>query len=484
MKLGTKIALVVSLAFALVMAVATSALIADELDFVEEEMDVHGRLLGRVVASAAGETLVERGESEARELVREIDRHEQRIAIRWINLKKDRFPAVDLGVLDRLRRAEIVGRVSPESDDTLYTWVPIESRSGVEHVIQIAESLDVRNAHVGSLVVRIIAGALLGLALGAVIAYILGRRLIDRPIGSLMQVARRIGRGEFSRRADEVRGGELGALAREMNEMAANLERAREAGERQEATRKQLEAQLQHADRLATLGQLASGVAHEVGTPLQAITIRAELIAQKAGHIEGTRESVEAIKRQSQRVATIVRNLLRFARKQTPNRAARELGEIARKAISLVETARAPGSIEISARFDPDLPPVDVDEEQIEQVVINLVLNGIQAMPGGGRLTVGVEPGTAQPPADVEAPAEQYLCLYVEDEGGGIPEDVRSHLFEPFFTTKGVDEGTGLGLSIVYGIVREHTGWIDVETEVDRGSRFSVYLPVADEELR
>lgn len=159
---------------------------------------------------------------------------------------------------------------------------------------------------------------------------------------------------------------------------------------------------------------------------------------------------------------------------------AHDLREIAASALSLVESTRTTRSpVQIVADLPPGLPLTTVDAEQIEQVIANIVLNAIQAMPAGGILKIGLQSTRAAPPAHVQERSPLYLRLHVEDEGAGIPDDVLPHLFDPFFTTKGVDEGTGLGLSISYGIVREHHGWIEVETWLGKGSRFSVYLPAS-----
>lgn len=476
-KLATKIAAAISLVFALVLGSAAVAISLDELDFLEEEMDLHGRLLGHVVATAVAETVRARGEVAARDLVREIDEREHRVRIQWIDLERSpQRSALTAGALEQLRRGEVVGRLSPVDEDILYTYVPVTASDGHLDVIELAESLEARNAHVQSLLQRVIGGAVLGVVLSGVIAFFLGRRVVGRAVADLIAVARDVGAGNFARRADDDRSDELGVLAREMNEMARNLESAREREREQEKVRRAMEAQLHHADRLATVGQLASGVAHEIGTPLQAITIRADIIAKKASDLEDVPAYTAAIKKHSERVATLVRNLLRFARKQEPRRTRCDLGELVTRAVSLVETVKTESPVEIVRRTE-DEAIADVDGEQIAQVVVNLVINALQSMPRGGRITVGVEPASATPPADVEQPAEEYWCLYVEDQGTGIPDEVLPHLFDPFFTTKKAGDGTGLGLSICYGIVRDHGGWIEVQTRHGEGTRFSVYLP-------
>ena len=124
--------------------------------------------------------------------------------------------------------------------------------------------------------------------------------------------------------------------------------------------------------------------------------------------------------------------------------------------------------------------PARVDQNQMQQALTNIVVNGIQAMPNGGRLRVGIGRQLARPPSGHPGPEGEYLCVSFEDEGEGIPADDLPHLFEPFFTTKKVGEGTGLGLALAHDIVRDHGGWIDVESEIGKGSRFSVLLPPAE----
>jgi signal transduction histidine kinase len=140
-------------------------------------------------------------------------------------------------------------------------------------------------------------------------------------------------------------------------------------------------------------------------------------------------------------------------------------------------TARKQGvTLDLVVQGDP--PPVPVDESQMEQVLTNLVLNGIQAMPRGGRLEVGLRLESARSLSLNGDPEKQYLAIGVRDDGKGIPEEDRKRIFDPFFTTKEVGQGTGLGLSIAHGIVEEHGGWIRVQSEAGKGSCFTIYLPV------
>lgn len=484
MNLATKLALAISAVFALVLMLSSALIATDEIEFVDDQVARHGRLLGRVVASMVEQTWEDHGEDEAREILREIDQHEHQIIVRWVSLDTNdtdpiEDPRVDALTRTRLRNGDVVSVIGGARDDTLYTYAPLDLER-YDRAVEIGASLDSRNAHVQGLQLLLLGVGLLGFGTSTLTAYLLGRRYVTRPVDQLVAMARRVGQGDFSSPAPEVAKDELGMLAHEMNEMSADLARAEEHASELDQARRRAQQQLEHAERLATVGQLAAGVAHEIGTPLQAISLRAHLIAARAGHIEGVEDFTSAIEVQSQHVGEIVRNLLSFARRRPPRAIRRDLREVANDAIALVEAAHPSGRIHIERDLPTDPLLADADAEQIGHVITNLLINGMHAMPKGGRLAVGVRRGVVQPPEEVGAYPAEFGSLWVEDEGTGIPEDVLPHVFEPFFTTKKPGEGTGLGLSIVYGIVREHGGWIDVRTRPHEGTRFTVYLPIIE----
>jgi len=146
--------------------------------------------------------------------------------------------------------------------------------------------------------------------------------------------------------------------------------------------------------------------------------------------------------------------------------------------LNLMESMARKGEVDFALEKGEDPCIAEVDPNQIQQVLSNLIVNGIQAMPSGGKLTVGVRKERVRPPVDHGGAEDEYICLFVQDEGAGIPEEQLPRLFEPFFTTKQVGQGTGLGLSVSRGIVSEHGGWIRVSSQVGRGSCFSIYLPL------
>jgi signal transduction histidine kinase len=245
---------------------------------------------------------------------------------------------------------------------------------------------------------------------------------------------------------------------------------AREIGEflerrQAEAERLLLEAQLRHSDRLATIGKLAAGVAHEINEPLGSILGFAQL-AQKSGDVpETTADDLNKIVAACLQAREIVNKLKLFARQAPIDKARIDFTQVVDEALSLLQTRCANQGIEIVRRVEADPCEILAGQLQLKQVVVNLLLNSIQAMPGGGTLTVmiGRDDGSA--------------FIQVQDTGVGMTEEVVDQIFNPFFTTKDVGEGTGLGLCVVHGIVTAHGGSIDVESAVGKGSIFTVRIP-------
>jgi signal transduction histidine kinase len=235
--------------------------------------------------------------------------------------------------------------------------------------------------------------------------------------------------------------------------------------------------QLRHADRLATVGKLASGVAHELGTPLNVVGARARMIADGETTAEESREYAGIIVGATDRMTVIIRQLLQFARRGGPEKAPRDLRRIAADTIELLRPLAKQARAELRVEPAPPDATANVDSAQIQQVVTNLVMNAIQSMPRGGLVELSMQLERAESPAGVQRPDGSYLCLRVKDEGDGIAPEVLPHIFEPFFTTKDVGAGTGLGLAVSYGIIRDHDGWISVESKVGQGTTFCVFLP-------
>jgi signal transduction histidine kinase len=301
--------------------------------------------------------------------------------------------------------------------------------------------------------------------------------MVGKPLGRLALLARQVGSGDLSARAPEPRGeNEVAVLAREMNGMAEGLEQARRALQEIDAERVSALEQLRHADRLRTVGQLASALAHELGTPLNVISGHARLIEQEVGANDGVRDSTHTIIEQTSRMTSIIRELLGFARKHGPHRAVHELGALAEQAARTLEPLAQRSRVAIQVHTHGPVR-VHADAQHLLQALTNLLTNAMHAMPDGGVVRVETSLDEVVPPTGVHAKPGRYACIAVIDTGTGFDAADLPHLFEPFFTRKSEGEGTGLGLAVVEGIAKEHRGWVTAQSVRGRGSRFQIYLP-------
>ncbi|NIM97874.1 MAG: hypothetical protein GTO24_07275 [candidate division Zixibacteria bacterium] len=244
-------------------------------------------------------------------------------------------------------------------------------------------------------------------------------------------------------------------------EVAIIIER-REA----EVEKSKLQEQLRHADRLATIGQLAAGVAHELNEPLGNALGFAQLAKKCPGLPEQAEQDIEKAIIASLHAREVIKKLMLFARRMPPKKTQVNLNKLVEEGLYFLESRCAKEGIELSRSLAPDLPEITADPGQLTQVLVNLIVNAVQAMPEGGKLTVKTRAG------------EGHVSLLVEDTGVGISDEVIKKLFIPFFTTKDVSQGTGLGLSVVHGIVSSHGGSINVQSKVGRGTSFQVKLPL------
>jgi two-component system NtrC family sensor kinase len=249
----------------------------------------------------------------------------------------------------------------------------------------------------------------------------------------------------------------------------------RDISERKQAEeeRKRLEQQLQLAGRLAAVGELAAGIAHELNNPLAAVQAFAQLLSDKDDLEETVKSDVETIYREAQRATRITAHLLRFARRSRPEKRLASLNEAVEKSLELHAYRMNVNNIEVVTELEPDLPMTMADSDQMHQVFVNIITNAEQAMTeahGRGRLSVKTQK------------AGKMIQITFTDSGPGISEDNLKSIFDPFFTSKDVGKGTGLGLSICYGIVQEHGGYIYAKSKPGEGTTFTVEIPIVSEE--
>jgi signal transduction histidine kinase/ActR/RegA family two-component response regulator len=246
-----------------------------------------------------------------------------------------------------------------------------------------------------------------------------------------------------------------------------------------------LESQLRYSQKMEAVGQLAAGVAHDFNNILTIIHGNASLLQHQLPPDPDSVESVNDIIVAADRAARLVRQLLAFSRKQRLASEVLHLGQVVNDLDEML--IRLLGeTITLKVKTVPNLPPVYADLSMMEQVIMNLSSNARDAMPKGGTMTIGMDVVTITPDEAQKTPEIRpgaYVCLSVADTGCGIAPELLPRIFDPFFSTKGVGQGTGLGLATVYGIIRQHHGWVDVQSTVNQGTTFRIFLPVCDEKL-
>ncbi len=390
-------------------------------------------------------------------------------------------PTVPTDLVIRVTEVTTFSLPNDAGEETMVTYVPLHDAAGTQLEVakpqaywskQLSDSL--RRSAIALLAVSTVTSLVILLG---------GLWMVGKPLDLLVQKVQRIGHGDLSGPVELKRDDELGKLGQAVNEMCEQLEqqRTRIASETQQ--RLAAVEQLRHADRLRTVGRLAAGLAHEIGTPLNVVSGRAELIASGRLSSEDARASALTIKAQTQRITSIVQELLNFARSKTLQRATIDLNQLLAETVNLLRPLADKKQVQVTlAPFESEAP-AEVDSAQLQQVFTNLLVNALQAIDAAGQIDIAIskidpsqiEQGLSL--ADVKQRSDQYWQVSIRDTGQGIAAEIIDNIFEPFFTTKDVGEGTGLGLSIAYGIIREHAGCIIVASEVGVGSTFKVVLP-------
>jgi len=305
------------------------------------------------------------------------------------------------------------------------------------------------------------------------------RRTVVQPLRRLVEGIDAVAKRDLSRVILAERDDEIGSIAGRFNAMTGSLREAREEGERASNARLSLEERLRHAEKLATIGQMAAEIAHELGTPLNVIGGRARALSKKAGDAAEVSKNAAIISDEVARITKIIHQVLDFSRPRGPTLTRVQLRAVVGEALAFVsETARRAG-ITVDLGTTPAPPEVPGDPDQIQQVCLNLITNAIHAMPNGGTLRIATETVVRRKGGLDLAPPAEYVVLTIADTGRGIPAADRDKIFEPFFTTKDAGQGTGLGLAVSHGIVKDHDGWIEVDSPPSGGAVFRVFLPCA-----
>ena len=327
---------------------------------------------------------------------------------------------------------------------------------------------------------------LLGVVVVAAFLSLVVHRLVARPMRRLLAGTKSVGRMDLERPIQVGSTRELAELASSFNQMQSDLRAAQAENERtleglerrvEERSRELQSAreQLVLSDRLASLGRLAASVAHEVNNPISAVlnlsTFLQRILTEQGvppERLPAFRRHLQQISDETARAGRIVTDLLAFARRAAPQRTRTDLAALVRKTLDIVRHRVTLARVDLLTDLAPDLPPVPCDPSQIEQILLNLVINAVEALKDGGRVVVRARSEAAQ----------DRVALEVEDDGPGIPGSVIGHVFDPFFTTKTEGKGVGLGLSVAYGLAEAHGGSLAVASEPGKRTVFTLRLPL------
>jgi len=343
------------------------------------------------------------------------------------------------------------------------------SREG--HGWELSKTIDERRN-------RIIVTTSAQVLLLCVLILIIVRRSFSRPIRDFVERIRELGKGHWEQRVEVSGRDEVSYLAEEFNRMCERLEDtyARLIKEQQEKLL--LERDLRHSEKLASVGQLAAGLAHEIGTPLNIIGGRAEYLLRRERSSEEINENLNIIRSQIDRISGIVRQLLEFSRSREPSLRPVDISSLLTNVRRLLEHKIEEKGVEVELAVSDSLPRIQADPDLLQQVFINLYLNSLHGMDAGGTIKIRAELTSDGDPTSAKERGGDWLRVSFEDSGPGIPAEHIERVFDPFFTTKDIGEGTGLGLSVSYGIVKDHGGEIRVESQPGSCTRFIIHLPV------
>ncbi len=484
MRITLEIMLVFVSLMVLVLGFEGAERLTHERAVAEDDLAREQELLGRALRPSVVDALGEGGVDAARAFLRDAEADEATVALA-LERERDRDEAEHAST--RFRR---------EGEGRVETRVPVASADGRRYALVLTQSLEEVTKAVRGSAARVAITAVAILIGTGIFAVVLGDRLVGRRVRAMVSETRRIAAGESGPRvlaAGGVRRDELGALEQAIVEMSHGLDEARARASSELEARLDADRRWFHGARLAAVGTLAAGVAHELGTPLQVVSGRARMIFEGDGVPEKHRRHAEIIRDQSASMERTVRAMLRLARAEPALDVDVELGEMVQDTLESLHPLASAASCRLRLGASERVV-VRGDPAHLRHLVVNLVQNALQAVQGArtsradaGDVEVRVYAMASEEvsiPRGVRASERAWACIEVRDDGPGIPTPLESRVFDPFFTTKDVGEGTGMGLSVADGIAREHGGWIELVVDRDdgaAGATFRVYLPQREE---
>lgn len=487
MRISTKMTLAIAGAGILLFGGYGVYLMHEERAALFEAVERETRLIGRSVQVSAENALRDHQIEDIDEVIRTLARIEHTVEMivydphgRAILATREPLVAddvADAAAQDAIARQQAATRYDPpRAPRRLVLALPLMNDDGsVDGVVVIGRDLkslwadlhDMRSGIALSVGLFVLTSTVLGLVLGTI--------YIGRPLTRMAAAMQLVRGGDLDSALSIDRQDEMGDLARAFNSMVTELHHARQRLEEAAETRRHLQHTLQEADKLVTIGQLSAGLAHEIGTPLQILNGRARALVTRVHDPVEMRRYGQILVAQSERIARIVEQLLRFARQRRVQLSAIHLPATVSEVLDLIQYEARRRGVTLTVHCPDDLPAITADGDQLQQLVLNLVTNSLHATAAGGEIRIELASDTLVTASGRSLAA---VRLRVRDTGVGIAPDHRAQLFEPFFTTRRGEGGTGLGLAVVHAVVTEHGGAIDVQSEPGRGTTFTVKLPI------
>ena len=362
-----------------------------------------------------------------------------------------------------------IDRAFVVNDWYITAYEPIEDifgqRVGMLYVgVLEAKYADVRRKALSIFIIVTVAGMALAVALGIFIA-----NRTSRPIQQLIEASIQVSQGNLSPEIGPISKSNIGVLQKTFKEMLTSLQERN----------KQSEIKLLQSEKQASIGKLAGGVAHEINNPLTGIFTFTHMLLRQKDLPAEVRSDLETIAQETERVRKIVKGLLDFSRQMELDREPTDVNRLVRFTISLVENQALIKGVSLNFEPGEGLPTLTLDRNQMQSVLLNIIINALDATEPGGNITIATGMGLS-----ASKPDQKGLQIVCTDTGCGIPPENLDKLFDPFFTTKEIGQGTGLGLSVSYGIVDRHGGTIWVQSKVGRGSTFTIWLPMEEESTK
>jgi len=476
MRLSYKLSLGVGLSLAAALGVEAVSTVQRAVAEYETDLLSHTAQQAHALSISVAKLWLSFGDAGAIEVLGAANDVSPEVRAHWVNLRTLLSSTLELtdAEVGRLRQglpvARLVGLAAPERAAVAFSPVVIDR--DVYGAVQVSQLAVRRSELIRWHAERALATAAALLVIAGVCGSLLGLRWVARPVQRLVDKAARLGKGDFGGDLELATRDEFELLGTALNDASRELGASRERLERETQARLAALDQVRRADRLAAVGRIAAGLAHELGTPIHVLSERAKMARQGEVEPEDLPRTLDIIIEQAARIASTIRQVLDLARIEAPKRSRVNLRLLVDSTRELLAPLAHKKSIELVVDA-PERAPAELDAGQIRQVLMNLVMNAIHAMPGPGQIWLRLRSTPGEPAAE----GAGSWVIEVEDQGVGIALENLGRVFEPFFTTKAVGEGTGLGLSIAAGIVHEHGGSISVDSVLGKGSKFQVRLP-------